>query len=646
MNLFRKLLRFPPVPICFISGLCFLVIMGLRSSGFLEDLELKAYDWLIRSRPESKEVPPRILIIQISEEDILAIGSWPLTDATLSQALKILLKHHPCAIGLDIFRDIPIPPGSEELSSVLSTNPNIICVMKFGHGGVPPPPIIEGTDQVGFNDMLVDPGGIIRRGLLFLDNGQQVYTSFNLLLALRFLQKNDVIAQPDDRNPENLKLGRTTINPLKRNDGGYVNADDRGYQYLIDFKDPSDFYQSYSLTRLLSGDINPVDIQDKIIFIGVAAQSVKDHFYTPFSRGFQAEQQMPGVVLHAHLASQLIRFGLHESLPIKTVKEKQEYLLILIWSLIGCLTGFFIRSPWRFSMMTAAGLFLLWLFSYAAFLNGWWIPMVPLALAGLLSTGITTAYVSNREKRQRAFLMQLFSKHVSQEIADSVWKQRDQFLYKGRPRPQKMTVTILFSDIKGFTSICETLDPQLLIQWLNTYMEAMTETIMKNGGVVDDYAGDGIKANFGVPFPRTTKAEITKDAENAVNCALAMGKEVERLNAVWQNEGLPQAGTRIGIFTGTIIAGALGSSDRMKYTTVGDVVNIAARLESYDKDLARENPWRILIGEATLKFLNGQFNTRMIAEAGLKGRNEKINIYRVLSKKEDYINPIRQEECV
>ena len=644
MGSLRKIIRFPPVPICFISGLCFLVVMGIQRSGFLENLELSAYDWLIRSRPPSARTQSRILIVQISEKDILAQGSWPLTDATLSQALKTLLHHHPCAIGIDIFRDISIPPGSEALSSLLGSNPNIICVTKFGSGGVPPPPILDGTDQVGFNDMLVDPGGIIRRGLLFLDNGKQVYYAFNLLLALHFLQKQGISAQSDDLNPDYLKLGSTTIIPLEGNDGGYVNADARGYQYLIDFKDPPGFYQSCSLTSLLCGNIDPLDIQDKIVLIGVAAQSVKDFFYTPFSRGFQSEQQMPGVVLHAHLASQFIRFGLHESLPIKTIKGKQELFLMLIWSLIGGINGFFIRSPWRFSLMTAGGLFFLCLFSYSAFLNGWWVPLVPVALTGLLSTGITTAYVSNREKRQKGFLMQLFSKHVSREIADAVWKQRDQFLYKGRPRPQKMTVTILFSDIKGFTTICETLDPQVLIQWLNTYMCAMTETIMINGGVVDDYAGDGIKANFGVPFPRMTKAEIQKDAEHAVTCALAMGKEVEKLNAAWQDQGLPQAGTRIGIFSGSVVAGALGSAERMKYTTVGDVVNIAARLESYDKDLARDNPWRILIGEATLTLLNSRFNTRMIGEAGLKGKNEKINIYQVLSKKKDDINQISEEE--
>lgn len=633
MGVFRKLIRFPPVPITCISGLCFVAILALRSSGSLENLELSAYDWFMRSRPALLQKKSRILIIKITEEDILTQGRWPLTDATLSKVLTLLLKHHPRAIGLDIFRDISIPPGSGELDSVLSSNSNIICVTKFGSSGVPPPSIIEGTGQAGFNDMLVDSGGIVRRGLLFLDNGKQVFYAFNLILALNFLQKEGITAGSDDMNPDYLKLGRTTITPLEQNDGGYINADARGYQYLIDFKDAADFYQSHSLTRLLSGKIKPVDIQDKIVLIGVVAQSVKDHFYTPFSRGFRSDQQMPGVVLHGHLTSQLIRFGLNETRPIKTIKEKQELGLMLLWSLVGGIAGFFTRSIWHFSMMMTAGLSLLWFSAYFAFLNGWWLPLVPLTLTLLLSAGMITAYVSSREKKQRAVLMQLFSKHVSPKIAHSIWKQRDQFLLKGRPRPLKMTASILFSDIRGFTRICETLDPQTLIQWLNTYMAAMTETIMAHGGVVDDYAGDGIKANFGVPFPRKSEADIGKDAKNAVNCAMAMGKEVERLNTTWQNQGLPQSGTRIGIYTGAIVAGALGSSARMKYTTVGDIVNIAARLESYDKELGRNSPWRILIGEATLKYLNGQFNTRMIGAAELKGKNKKINIYRVLSKK-------------
>ncbi|MCK5795527.1 MAG: CHASE2 domain-containing protein, partial [Anaerolineales bacterium] len=188
MTLFRKLLRFPPVPICFISGLCFLVVSGLQRSGTLENIELTVYDWFIRSRPKLVDITPRILIIKISEADIRSLGKWPLTDETLANALKALLKHHPRALGLDIFRDISIPPGTEELNAVFTRNPHIICVTKFGHGGVPPPPILQGTGQVGFIDMLVDPGGIIRRGLLFMDNGKEVSYAFNLLLALNYLQ--------------------------------------------------------------------------------------------------------------------------------------------------------------------------------------------------------------------------------------------------------------------------------------------------------------------------------------------------------------------------------------------------------------------------------------------------------------------------
>lgn len=647
MAFLRKITQFPFVPICITSGLCFFIILGFRSMGSLEHLELTAYDGLIRLRPRLEVKAPRILIITISENDIQQQGRWPLTDKTLAKALQTLVAQQPRAIGLDIFRDIQVPPGSAELDEVLRSNANIICVTKFGNSGVPPPPVLEGTGQVGFNDMLVDPGGVIRRGLLFLDNGEQVFYSFNLLLALYYLQKDGITAQADDLNPEYLKLGETTIQPLEHNDGAYVNADARGYQYLIDFKDANSFYRARSLTELLSGQIDPTDIQDKLVLVGVVAQSVKDFFYTPFSRGFQAEQQLAGVTVHAHLSSQLIRFGLNESRPIKTIKDSREIVLFLMFCLAGGIIGFFIRSLFRFTILIAAGLLFVFSFSFTAFLNGWWLPVVPTTLCLFLSTGMTTAYVSTREKQQRALLMNLFSKHVSKEVADTIWKKRDQFLHDGRPRPQKMTASILFSDIRGFTTISESLDPQVLIHWLNSYMETMTNIIMKHNGVVDDYAGDGIKANFGVPFPSTTEEEIKKDAVNAVNCAIAMGEATESINKHWLEQGLPPIdGTRIGIYTGSIVTGALGSSQRMKFTTVGDIVNIAARLESYDKDLARNNPWRVLIGEATYNHLNGQFNTHMVGKSDLKGKDEKITIYRVLSKKETSIKSMEKEDTI
>jgi len=122
------------------------------------------------------------------------------------------------------------------------------------------------------------------------------------------------------------------------------------------------------------------------------------------------------------------------------------------------------------------------------------------------------------------------------------------------------------------------MDPQALIDWLNTYHEAMAQLVMKHGGIVDEYSGDGLKADFGVPVPRTTEAEISQDAVNAVNCALAMKREIKRLNASWQERNLPTVNMRVGIFTGPVVAGSLGSTQRLKYTTIGNTVNIASRL--------------------------------------------------------------------
>jgi adenylate cyclase len=240
--------------------------------------------------------------------------------------------------------------------------------------------------------------------------------------------------------------------------------------------------------------------------------------------------------------------------------------------------------------------------------------------------------MSNREKKQRSLLMQLFSRYVSPEVADSIWQQREEFLNNGRPRPQKLTVTVLFSDLKGFTSLSEKLDPNSLVDWLNTYMESMTKAVMDHGGVVDDYIGDGIKANFGVPLPRNTQEEIRQDAVNAVNCALTMEREIRRLNNLWRKQNLPNTGIRIGIFSGSVVAAALGSTRRLKYTTIGDTVNIAARLESYDKNFAKESLCRILIGESTIYYLGDQFKSQMVGKEKLKGKKQKITIYQILGR--------------
>lgn len=634
-----KFLRSPLAASLLVSTLVFLSIIGLRGTGALESLELAAYDWNIRLRPETFGPDPRIVLIGITDNDIRNQGLWPLTDSTLAQVLEILTQYRPRAVGLDIYRDVPVPPGRKELEAILTSNRHIITVMKIGDGvsdGIPPSPVLKHTDQVGFNDILVDPGGIVRRGLLFLDDGEKTAYSFALRLALLYLQAEGIMPQPNPSNPQHIRLGQTTIRPFETNDGGYIGADARGYQFLLDFKGARGSFPFFPLTTLLSGRIDPEAIKDKIVLIGVAAEGVKDFFYTPYSRGLQAEQQISGIELHAHIVSQLLRFALQGTSPIAAASGWHEGAWVLLWSVMGGALGLWVRSPWRFSLLGTCGLLILGLAVYFAFLGGWWIPLVPAAMAWFISAALVTAYMSNQEKRQRAILMQLFGRHVSQEVAEVIWQEREQFLDGGRLRPQRLTATVLFTDLIGFTSVSEKLDSQTLMDWLNEYMEAMADQITEHGGVINKYIGDSIMAVFGVPLARKSEAEISRDAVNAVNCALSMGRTLTQLNSRWGEQHLPTIGMRIGIFTGPVVAGSLGSAQRLEYAVVGDTVNTASRLESFDKDLIDpdliDSPCRILIGEATLRYLGHQFQVKRVGEATLKGKDEKITIYSVVGR--------------
>jgi adenylate cyclase len=258
---------------------------------------------------------------------------------------------------------------------------------------------------------------------------------------------------------------------------------------------------------------------------------------------------------------------------------------------------------------------------------------VPPAVGGLFSTVLVTTYLSYQEKLQRAILMRLFCSHVSKDVAESLWERRDQFLKDGRPLPQTVTATVLFTDLRGFTSVSEKLNAEELMEWLNEYMKAMVNIVRNNKGVVNKFIGDAIMVVFGVPIIRECEADICQDAVNAVGCAIEMGKELERLNLLWAEQQRPTVSMRVGIYTGSLVVGSLGSSQRQEYTVIGDTVNVASRLESFDKNFDTENICRILIGEPTRQCLGDQFEIEALTSVSLKGKVQKLMIYKVLGLK-------------
>jgi adenylate cyclase len=178
------------------------------------------------------------------------------------------------------------------------------------------------------------------------------------------------------------------------------------------------------------------------------------------------------------------------------------------------------------------------------------------------------------------------------------------------------------------------MDPQELMAWVNDFLQEMAQLVLEHGGLIEDYTGDGMMACFGVPLPRPDAGAIRRDARNAVECALDMERAIRRLNSKWRGRGLPTVGIRIGLDTGQVVAGELGSENRLKYTVVGDSVQTAQRLEALDHsdhDFEKK-PCRILISGETREHLDGSFGTDRVGEFLLKGKAEPVTIYSVAGR--------------
>ena len=196
--------------------------------------------------------------------------------------------------------------------------------------------------------------------------------------------------------------------------------------------------------------------------------------------------------------------------------------------------------------------------------RGLWLSVVPPVFGTLASTAFVITILSQRERVERRELMRFFRRFASSKVADELWRRREEFMDGRRPSPQQLNITALLSDLKGFTEASEKMQPHVLMEWVNSYMDAMTRVIEAHSGHVDDYVGDGIKANFGVPLASRSETAIAADAVRAVECALDMGSELERLNAEWESQGLPTARQRIGLCTGPVVVGSLGSADAIR----------------------------------------------------------------------------------
>jgi CHASE2 domain-containing sensor protein len=394
-------------PVIFTSLLLTAAVVGARQLGLLQGMELFAYDHLIRVQPQEAE-DDRLLIVGISDSDLQLLKEWPISDRTLAQLLAQLETYQPRVIGLDVTRDIPIPPGRDELLQQLQTQDNIITVCKASSSedpGTPPPPEVSPT-AVGLSDLLIDSGGVLRRSLIYMepppppagtqishfcnqpvdaDNNPNTIPTLSLRLVMNYLSDEGIELGFGETGE--IVLGTAPIKRLLSGMAGYYKIDTNGYQILLRYRAADPLARQVSLMDVLQGRVPPEWIQDRIVLIGYTTPQFKDEFYTPYSGSQTDHQKMPGVFIHAQAVSQLLSAVLDGRSLIWSWSELLEIGWIWSWSLVGGILAWYLRRPLRFVLVLGVSVVTVYGVSWLLFTQGGWIPLVPAAIALMGTAG-------------------------------------------------------------------------------------------------------------------------------------------------------------------------------------------------------------------------------------------------------------------
>lgn len=502
-------------PVFLASVLITAVVLQVRQLGGLEPLELAAFDQMVRLQPDAG-CDPRLLVVGITEADIQALKQWPLSDRTVAQVLEKLQQYQPKVIGLDLYRDIPQPPGNRALLEQL-TAPNIIAIAKLDDadvGGVPPPPGVP-EERIGFNDLVLDPDGVVRRNLMFASTGTDDFYSFSLQLSRSYLASQDISLRI---SPSSLQLGKTVFVPIDANSGGYQTIDAQGYQVLLNYRSAHLVAQQVTVTQVLNGQLNPEWVKDKVVLIGTTAPSAKDLFFTPYSAAEREIPKMPGVLVHAQMVSQILSAVLDERPLFWFWPQWSEALWVWGWSLVGGMLAWRLSYPLNLGLAGCATLGGLFGISYGIFTQAGWVPLVAPALAVVATSGSIVVYKETALQTANQQLQRLVYLDDLTQIANR--RRFDEYLSLEWQRLARETapLSLILCDVDYFKRYNDTYGHQAGDACLQHVAQAISRVIKRPTDLVARYGGE----EFAVILPNTT-------ASGAVHVASAIHEEVQRL---------------------------------------------------------------------------------------------------------------------
>jgi adenylate cyclase len=581
-----------------LTVIVFVVAVYYMQLGVIESFEAKTYDLRFKTLRGALKPNPKIALITIDEKSIAELGRFPWSRKYFKELVDTVSKAPAKAVLLDVlFPESESPQVDKNLADSIKHSgiTTLSVIFELSENGQATgitnliPELHNTPENIAHINITPDEDGVIRWTPLVIPYKGKFYPSLALAGAKEALEVNNI-----DVKDYEIILGNKTI------------PTDSLHRMLINYTGPAGIYERYSFSDVIKGRIKPEELKDRILIVGATALGIYDLRVTPFSNN------TPGIEVNANIIDNILR---GDFLQRGGIEALIDIICIVFFGIIASL----ITS--KFRAFTAAPLILCLMaahiyLAYYLFLKGHWVTMIYPIASITLSYSVTASLRFFTVEKKAREIKSMFSSYVSKKIVDELISHPE----KAKVGGEIKTITILFCDVKGYTSFSEKHNPQEVVRILNEYLAEMTDTVMKYDGTLDKFMGDGILAFWGAPLEQKNHAEL------AVRCSLEMLRRLDALYKKWQSEGTEPLTCGIGINTGEVIVGNIGvEGKKMEYTAIGDSVNLTYRIQDMSRKFNRP-----LITENLYRLVRDIVKVEPLGSVTVRGKHEAVNIYALI----------------
>lgn len=556
----------------------------------LKGLELKVQDmWLQQGRA----VDSRITILAIDDASLAQLGHWPWSRNTHARLVEILQEGNAATVGFDITFPLPAKDVQEDerLIQAIQASQNVVLARygqfeSFASAGTiesmaladPFPALKEAASSLGHLNTIPDQDGVVRKALLQFTYQGEVIDSFAAVIAKHYMEQQG----------ETLQINQQALNAFQ--------------QFHIDYVGKPNAFEVISYAKVLNGEVPPAYFNNRIVLIGPYTVGIKDDFLTPMD----LKQSMYGVEIHANIIQSLLEGHFKKELAW----QWNALLLLLAGGIAYSICR--IRSSLLSLLLVVVASGLVLVGGKILYDKGWIVSMIYIVALFGASYISSVGFHYFTEQAERKRITSIFGRYVAPQVVTQILENGEDGLKLGGSRKD---ITVIFVDIRGFTTLSESVEPEEIVGILNEYLNLTANCIFEYGGTLDKFIGDATMAIFNAPLP------LAQHELQAVKTAWAMKEGAAALEQQLQERYGKSVQFGIGIHTGPAVVGNIGSKTRMDYTAIGDTVNTAARLES------NANPGQIILSEKVYEQVKDAIIAESLGEINVKGKMEGITIY-------------------